>query len=256
MPVIPVLHRDADLRTTIRRALPRRHVRMVSCRSFDRVEALFRTELVDAVVIDVRLDGPENAINLAADFPGIPVFGLSTFRPDDGRLVADCRDGGLSGLFVQGVDDAIVGEVLTKHSASQARKETLENAPALLRLTEPLQFSAWKEILDSVGRPTKTSDIANALGCTREYISREFAAGGAPNIKRVIDLVRAAWASDMLKNPGYSVRIVSEILQFSSPSHLAGCAKRVAGVAPTELAELGPKGVLMQFRRGRMRSRL
>ena len=141
-------------------------------------------------------------------------------------------------------------------SASRLRKEALSAAPRLLRLTEPLQMKAWNEVLESVGQSTTTSDIASKLGHTREYISREFAAGGAPNLKRVIDLARAAWAADLLANPGYTVRVVSEILRFSSPSHLAGCAKRVAGVPAADLANLGPKGVLHRFRRGRTRSRL
>jgi AraC-like DNA-binding protein len=160
------------------------------------------------------------------------------------------------GIFVQGVDDAIIGEVLMSHSATRTRREALAAAPRMLRLTEALQLDAWSEVLDGVGQSTTTSDIACKLGHTREYVSREFAAGGAPNLKRVIDLVRAAWAADLLQNPGYTVRTVSEILRFSSPSHLAGCSKRVAGVAAAELATLGPKGVLQRFRRGRTRSRL
>ena len=42
MGVIPVVHRDADLRTTIRRSLPRRGVKMVSCKSVDRAESEIR----------------------------------------------------------------------------------------------------------------------------------------------------------------------------------------------------------------------
>ena len=229
---------------------------MVSCRGMDRVYKALNTELVDAVVIDVRSFGVEPAVALTEKFPGIPVFALSAFRPDDGDLIARCRDGGLQGTLVQGVDDGIVGEVVMAKSASRHRRDALGAAPRLLRLTEPLQLTAWNEVLESVGQSTTTSDIARRLGHSREYVSREFAAGGAPNLKRVIDLVRAAWAADLLRNPGYTVRVVSEILRFSSPSHLAGCAKRVAGVPAADLAGLGPKGVLQRFRRGRTRSRL
>ncbi len=229
---------------------------MVSCKNIDRVMVVLFRELVDAIVVDVRAFGVEAAATLVEDFPTIPVFALSAFRPDDGRLIAECLDGGVRGLFVQGVDDEIVGEVLIANSASRMRRDALSSAPRILRLTETLQLDAWNEVLNGVGKSTTTSDIARKLGRTREYVSREFAAGGAPNLKRVIDLVRAAWAADLLQNPGYSVRTVSEILQFSSPSHLAGCSKRIAGVAAADLADLGPKGVLQRFRRGRTRSRL
>jgi AraC-like DNA-binding protein len=229
---------------------------MVSCRTIDRVLTVLHRELVDAVVIDVRTFGVESALSLVESYSGIPVFALSAFRPDDGALIGACLDKGMRGIFVQGVDDAIVGETLMAKSASRNRRDALASAPRLLRLTEPLQMDAWNAVLENVGQSTTTSDIARKLGRTREYLSREFAAGGAPNLKRVIDLIRAAWAADLLKNPGYTVRTVSEILQFSSPSHLAGCSKRVAGVAAADLANLGPKGVLQRFRRGRTRSRL
>jgi AraC-like DNA-binding protein len=229
---------------------------MVSCRSIERVVEVIRRELVDAVVIDVRKVGVESVVGIVRDHPGIPVFALSLFGPDDGCLIAECVAGGVRGVLVQGVDDSIVGEVLMSHSASRRRREQLAAAPDLLRLSEPLQRKAWNAVLDEVGHAMTTADIAASLGRTREYVSREFAAGGAPNLKRVIDLVRLAWAADLLKDPGYTVGIVSKILRFSSPSHLAGCAKRVAGVAPAQLANLGPAGVLQRFRRGRTRSRL
>jgi AraC-like DNA-binding protein len=132
----------------------------------------------------------------------------------------------------------------------------LGDATRLLRLSEPLQVQAWDAVLTMVGSPARTSDIAAGLKITREHLSREFAAGGAPNLKRVIDLVRTAWAADLLNNPGYDVSSVAHILRFSSASHLAGSARRVAGVTPSELPDLGPAGVLRRFLRGRMRSRL
>src|SRR6266851_3709560 len=101
------------------------------------------------------------------------------------------------------------------------------------------------------GSPTTTADLAAALGVTREHLSREFAAGGAPNLKRVIDLARVACAADLLGNPGYTVRAVVRILGLASPSHLAGAARRVAGVSPVELRALGAGGVLARFIRGR-----
>src|SRR2546430_10498391 len=59
--------------------------------------------------------------------------------------------------------------------------------------------------------PIKTAQLAAALRVTREHLSRQFAAGGAPNLKRVIDLARAACAADLLGNPGYTVRAVVRI---------------------------------------------
>ena len=126
----------------------------------------------------------------------------------------------------------------------------------MLRLTEPIQRRAWDEVLARVERRTTTADIARAVRRTREHLSREFGAGGAPNLKRVIDLARIAWAADLLANPGYTVGTVATLLRFASASHLAACSRRVAGVAPAGLSALGPQGVLQRFARGRTRSRV
>jgi AraC-like DNA-binding protein len=113
----------------------------------------------------------------------------------------------------------------------------------------------WEEVLLRVGTRSRTSDLADALGITREHLSREFAAGGAPNLKRVIDLSRICCAADLLANPGHDVATVSRVLRYASPSHLAQASRRVAGVTPSELARLGPRQVLFRFLRGRTRSR-
>ena len=221
-----------------------------------KVERLLEETLVEAVVIDVRAGFADAAFGLAERFPVIPVIALSAFRPDDGKLLSRCYSAGLHSVLVAGVDDAVAGEIVAGCCMGNARGTELTEAPRLLRLTEPVQLDAWQEILSRVDSPTTTSCLAEALGVSREHLSREFAAGGAPNLKRVIDLARLACAAQLLQNPGYSVTRVSRILHFSSPSHLAGSARRIAGVTPSELGSLGPRGVLHRFRRGRTRSRL
>ena len=135
------------------------------------------------------------------------------------------------------------------------RLGALEGAPRILRLVDRLQLLAWDEVLHGVAGPLRTATIATALGVSREHLSRQFGAGGAPNLKRVIDLARTATAADLLANPGYSVRAVAGILGFASASHLAGASRRIAGVTARRLPDLGPRGVLAAFVRGRTRSR-
>ena len=256
MTLIPVVHRNAAVRAAIRRGLPRWGLRVVGCRSLDQLATILQRELVDAVVVDVRHESVERTIQMVPVYPRIPVFACSAFRPDDGSLLATCRAGGVRDILVEGVDDRAAGELIGARCASRHRRDALSEAPRLLRLTEPLQLRAWDEVLVRAGLPTTTTDIARALRRTREHLSREFAAGGAPNLKRVIDLARAAWAADLLANPGYTVSTVAKILRYSSASHLAGSAQRVAGVTPSELGRLGPRGVLRRFVSGRTRSRV
>ncbi|MDP3910620.1 MAG: helix-turn-helix domain-containing protein [Gemmatimonadales bacterium] len=254
-PIVPVFHPRSDARRALKRGYPRRagHVRL--CRTVQAVEKLLGQRLVDAVVLDARTCAAEG-LALPHRFPRIPMYALTAVRPEDGALLSACRQAGFAGVLVEGVDNAVAGEWIAARTAQVVRRAALADAPRLLRLTDRLQLAAWDEVLRRAGGPTKTAHVAQALRVTREHLSREFGAGGAPNLKRVIDLARTACAADLLGNPGYTIRAVVRILGYASPSHLAGAARRVAGATPNELRELGPRGVLTRFLRGRTRSRI
>ncbi|HLB35452.1 MAG TPA: helix-turn-helix domain-containing protein [Gemmatimonadales bacterium] len=256
MPVIGIAHHNPTMRAVMRRGLRARGGRVVGCRGPEQLARVFQVELVDAVVVGAEPGRLEATVSLASRFPRVPVFLAGAFRPDDAPLLLAYRRGGVRAILVDGVDDYAAAELVTAQGASRRRRHVLRDAPRLLRLTEPLQLRAWEEVLGRAGTATTTAQVARALRVTREHLSREFAAGGAPNIKRVIDLARVLCATDLLANPGYSVATVARVLRFSSPSHLAGCTRRIAGVSPMELPRLGLRGVLGRFLKGRMRSRL
>jgi len=253
-PLVPVCHPRREARRALQRGYPRRLGAVRCCGSPAAVERLLDARLVDAVVVDVKAS-PEIWLAMPARFPRIPVFAFSAFRPDDGRLLADCQRAGFAGVLVEPVDHAVAGEWIARRTAQAARRRAFADAPRLLRLTDRLQLDVWEEVWRRVAAPTRTADLALALRVTREHLSRAFATGGAPNLKRVIDLVRTACAADLLGNPGYSVGTVARILAYASPSHLAGAARRVTGVSAQELRGLGPRGVLAAFLKGRTRSR-
>ena len=254
MTVVPVFHPRAEPRRAVKRGYPRNAGSVRLCRTVAAVERLLFQRVVDAVVLDVKASPA--ALILPARFPRIPMFVLSPVRPDDGVLLASCHEAGFAGVLVEGVDNAVAGEWIAARTAQVARREALADAPRLLRLTDRLQLAAWEEVLRRVDLPMRTAHVAAALRVTREHLSRQFAAGGAPNLKRVIDLARTACAADLLGNPGYTVRAVVRILGYASPSHLAGAARRVAGTTPHELRAVGARGVLARFIKGRTRSRV
>ena len=185
----------------------------------------------------------------------MPVVAYAAFRPDDGELLLACRKHGIP-VAVEGVDDAVVGDMVIRASVTAERRRALGDAPRMLRLTEPLQRSAWSVLLGEVERPVRTTDLARRLEVSREHLSRQFGAGGAPNLKRVIDLTRIACASQLLANPGYTIPVVARLLHFASSSHLSGTARRIANVPTGGLGSLGPGGVLQAFVRGNTRSRV
>jgi AraC-like DNA-binding protein len=255
MPAIAALLESRPALLALRRTLPKGGPGVVTCRNPAALHRLLQKRLVDAVVVAPQPALLPELSELRARLPLIPLVAYAPFRPDDGELLLACR-GAVTSVAVEGVDDPIVGELVVRSSLTAERRRALAEAPRMLRLTETLQRAAWDVLLGEVERPIRTSVLAKRLRISREHLSRQFGAGGAPNLKRVIDLNRVACAAQLLGNPGYSVPTVVRLLHFASPSHLANTARRIANVASGGLGSLGPRGVLAAFVRGNTRSRV
>jgi AraC-like DNA-binding protein len=255
MPAIAALLESRPALLALRRTLPKGGPSVVTCRNPAALHRLLQKRLVDAVVLAPQPALLPELSELRARLPLIPLVAYAPFRPDDGELLLACR-GAVTSVAVEGVDDPIVGELVVRSSLTSERRRALAEAPRMLRLTETLQRAAWDVLLGEVERPIRTSVLAKRLRISREHLSRQFGAGGAPNLKRVIDLNRVACAAQLLGNPGYSVPTVVRVLHFASPSHLANTARRIANVASSGLGSLGPGGVLAAFVRGNTRSRV
>jgi AraC-like DNA-binding protein len=240
----------------LRRTMPRGGTGVVTCRSPAALRRLLETRLVDAVVLAPTAALLPELAELRGKLPGLPVVAYAAFRPDDGELLLACRRHDVALVAVEGVDDPVVGDMVSRSSITAARRRALAEAPRMLRLSEPLQRAAWDLLLTEVERPIRTTDLARRLRVSREHLSRQFGAGGAPNLKRVIDLTRIACAAQLLANPGYSIPTVVRVLHFASTSHLSGTARRIANVPASGLGGLGPRGVLAAFVRGNTRSRV
>lgn len=257
---IAVFSPRAPGRAPLRTVFPRRRGRVLVARTADAFAALFRHSLVDAAVVDVAtaLAGDEEtwkAAALAREFPSVPFFAFAPLHAADGPALARCASLEFADVVVAGVDDAVARELLARRSFTHRFARAFAVPPDALRLVTPLQQSAWRCLVAHAGRPLRTAEIAHAMSVTREHLSRTFATGGAPNLKRVIDLVRVVAAAELAKNPGYDIRDVAHILAFASPSHLSATAQRVAGSRPTSLARLRAMDLVNRFARGNGRSR-
>ncbi len=255
MPAIATLLESRAAVLALRRTIPKGGPRVVTCKTAAALHRLLETRLVDAVVLAPHRSLLTELAQLRSRWPLVPLVAYAPFRPDDGELLLACREA-ISAVAVEGVDDPVVGEMVVRASITAERRRALAEAPRMLRLTEPLQRQAWNVLLGEVELPIRTTALATRLRISREHLSRQFGAGGAPNLKRVIDLTRVACAAQLLGNPGYSVPTVVRVLHFASPAHLANTARRIANVSSSGLGELGPRGVLGAFVRGNTRSRI
>lgn len=257
MPTIAALVDSRDAVSYLRRSLPKAGPNVVSCRSVAGLERLFASRVVDAVVLSPRHRLWQEARSLVQnDYPAVAVVVYASFRPDDGELLLKCHREGVAAAAVFGVDDPVVGEMVLRVSLSERRRAALAHAPRMLNLLEPLQVSVWDVVVRDADGPLQTEALARQFGISREHLSRQFAAGGAPNLKRAVDLARIVCAAQLLRNPGYTQANVSRLLPFSSASHLGRTARRVAGVSAAGLIDLEPGEILTRFVQGKTRSRL
>jgi AraC-like DNA-binding protein len=256
MPAVAALLDSRVALVTLRRTLASAPTTVVACRSVAGLGRAYESRLLDAVVVGRKRLDDLDFDRLRRLFPQIPVVVYGPFRPDDGALLLRLKERDrVAAVAVEGVDDPVVGNVVGRHLLSRVRQASLADAPRLLRLTEPLQREAWAALLSVAGRPVRTEELATVLGVSREHLSRQFGAGGAPNLKRVIDFLRIVCAAQLLANPGYRPGVVAALLEFGTPSHLHAMSRRIVGLPAGRLASMGPRGVLRAFARGATRSR-
>lgn len=254
--VVVLASRDRA-RTIVKDAFPRRRTRLTLARNVREFERTFRTGLVDAAVVDLggTTEDVMRAIDLAREFPSAPFFALSPLRAIDGALAARAAAYDFADVLVDGVDDHVLRDLVIPRAFTTRFALALAVPPESLHVNTPLRLESWRVLVEHAGRPIHTNAVAEALGVTREHLSRAFGAAGAPNLKRVIDLVRLAAAAELSKNPGYDVGDVARVLGFASSSHLSTTSQRIVGIRPSSLARLRTVDLIERFVHGRMRSR-
>jgi AraC-like DNA-binding protein len=254
--VVALTARDRS-RTLVKSAFPRRHTKLSLARGAGDFERVFREQLVDLAVVDLGTPNEETwrTVRLAREFPSTPFIGISPLRPSDAPALARSITYDFADVIIESVDDVVFRDLLVPRAFSSRFADALREPPDALGIETPLQRESWRVLLGYAGRPVHTETIAEVLGVTREHLSRAFAAAGAPNLKRVIDLVRLIAAAELAKNPGYDVGDVARVLGFASSSHLSTTSQRIVGTRPSSLARLRTVDLLERFAHGRMRSR-
>jgi AraC-like DNA-binding protein len=255
MPAVAALLDSRAALGALRRSLPKGSAPVVACRSGSGLTRVLGTRLLEVVVLGPSTARGMDLSSLRTRYPAIPVVAYGVFRSEDAELLLAWHRLPVAAVLVEGVDDPVAGEVVMRHSVSARRRAALRDAPQLLRLTEPLQRATWECLVRSGGRPPRTARIAKEMGLSREHLSRQFGAGGAPNLKRVADLLSVLAALSLLANPAYGINHVARLLKFSTPSHLRAMVRRITNLGLPEAQKLGEREVLGRFLRSGARSR-
>lgn len=255
MPVIAALLDSRAALGALRRSLPAGSPPVLACRSPRGLERAAASRLLEGIVLGTRVARRLPLERFQASYPGIPLMVYGALRPEDAGLLLFWHRLPVAAVVVEGVDDALAGDLVMRRSLSVRRSLALQEAPRLLRLTEPLQRKAWEVLIRAGGRPPRTAALARSLAISREHLSRQFGAAGAPNLKRVSDLLSVLSALALLRNPGHQVPGVAGMLGFSTPSHLRATVRRITGLPLGEAQVLSDREVLSRFLRAGSRSR-
>lgn len=257
IPTIAAYAAREPARALVRTAFGRRRGRVIPVRSAAELDSAFRRYLIDAALVD--LGGPPGetwkVAALAREFPSCPFVGILSFRGADGAALARAVSLEFADVLSEGIDDSAARDLVWPLTFSARFALALADPPPQLGLTTERHHAVWRALVGQAGRPVRTAPLARSLGISREHLSRAFASGGAPNLKRVIDFVRLVAAAELAKNPGYDVRDVAAVLEFASSSHLSTSAQRVVGTRPASLARLRTVDLIERFAQGRGRSR-
>ncbi len=245
-------------RALLRQRLPRRRGRMAIARGADELSSIFRRMVVDLAIVDIGVGGVEceRTVALAREFPTVGFVALAPYRAADGPLIARCAELDFSEILAEGVDDVMLAGAVAAYGFSARFAQLHESPPAELGLEGERCLSTWRRIVAYAGRPVRTAELAAVAGLSREHLSRSFARGGAPNLKRVIDLVRLLAAAELAKNPGYDIGDLARVLGFASSSHLSASAQRLLGIQASSLSTLRAVDIVDRFVRGRRWSRV
>src|SRR5689334_24569276 len=139
LPSLVVHLQREKAKALVRAAFPRRRWRIISTRSAEELEGIFRKVLVDAALIDLGAPDEDTwkAAGLAAEFPSAPFFAILPLRPSDTPAVARCTGLGFIDVIAEGIDDNAARDLVHPHAFSTRFRQALGEPPHVLGLSAP-----------------------------------------------------------------------------------------------------------------------
>ncbi|HMI48600.1 MAG TPA: hypothetical protein VK481_08010, partial [Gemmatimonadaceae bacterium] len=130
-----VVHVARDrARALVRAAFPRRKWKIITTRSAEELEAVFRRVLVDAAIIDLGSPDEDTwkAAAFAAEFPSAPFFAIMPLRPTDTPAASRCAGLGFIDILVDGIDENVARDLVHPYAFSTRFSQALGDSPPTL----------------------------------------------------------------------------------------------------------------------------
>lgn len=250
MPAIAALLERRPAILALRRALPKGEWPLFTARSPSHLATLLHHHCFDAIVIGQDAARGPVLDALRRDFPMMPLLLYIPARSDDADLLRRMYRERVAAIAIEGIDEPVFPRLLARHGLTARRLADLLPLADHLDLTDELQRRVWELIIVDAPFHLDTGWLADQFDLRRETLSRRFAAGGAPSLKRAIDAARLVAVAQLLGNPGYKVADAARLLGFSSVSLLQQTARRTFGVSAREVAALDAGQIALRLSKG------
>lgn len=222
----------------LRKALPHAEWPLFTARSPSHLATLLQQHWFDAIIIGQDAARGPALDALRRDFPAIPLLLYLPARSDDADLLRRMHRERVAAIAIEGIDEPVLPRMLARHGLTARRRDDLLPLAKRLELTDDLQREVWDLIVTDAPNGLDTQWLADMVDVRRETLSRRFAAGGAPSLKRAIDAARLVAVAQILGNPGYRIEDAARLLGFSSVSLLQLTARRTFGVSARHVASM------------------
>lgn len=232
---------------SLRRALPRQSLRILTARSPAHLATLLIQQRVDGVIVGLEAVRGTTFAALRNDFPSLPAMIYGPIRSDDAALVRQVTRRGAALVAIENLDEPVLARLVRQSGFTARREVALLPLAGRLGLTDALQQQAWQRIVVGAPDGLSTAELAQQLGVSRETLSRRFASGPTPTLKAAIDAVRLVAVGQLLGSPGWRVADAARLLGFSSESLLQRTARRITGTGARALGSIPPERILARL---------
>jgi AraC-like DNA-binding protein len=179
--------------------------------------------------------------------PSLVVVGYTRVRSGMSSDVLALARAGVHELVVGGVDDVVVA--LRAALGSAAHRWTADRVLAELQaIVAPVAVPLLRYCLEHAGRAPTVSELARALGTSRQTLAARLRAAELPSPRELAVWCRLLLAAQLLSASGRPVDEVALTLDFPSGNGFRNTLRRHTGLGPADVRRGGVAVVLDAFR--------
>ena len=220
----------------------------------DDLEVHVATRPWDVVVLDpVGLkDGFASVRRLRTLYPSVQVIAYGEFSVIPAQQILEWAREGICAALSQGIDDdpgniaAVINRTVHAGPLTQLAEDAANGS-------DPRVTALLRCALQHATQPLTVAQVSGLTGFGSRTLRRVLAHRGLPLPGELVAWCRVLHAARLMDDPGRSTDAVANVLGFSSPSDLRRRLRRLTGLTPSELLDLGGAPFIVDLFKKKMR---